>query len=92
MSAGAPNRLPTEDAIRAAFSPAQADILLALVPQQPEQHLSAADAAKSIGWTYDTFRKEQAFDAANVAPQRRRKRYAQSKLLRIAGNLRRSTA
>jgi len=79
-----------EEAIRAAFSPAQAEILLALVSRPPEKHVSAGEAAEIVGCTYDTFRKEPAFDAANVAPQGRRKRYAVAGLLRIAGNLRRS--
>ena len=80
--------LPTEDAIRAAFSPAQAEILLALVSRPPEKHVSAGEAADLVGWSYDTFRKELAFDAANAAPQGRRKRYAVAKLVRIAENLR----
>jgi hypothetical protein len=81
----------TEEAFRHAFSPAQADLLLkALALRAAEEHLSAKEAARAIGWTYDTFRKELAFDAANVAPQGRRKRYARAKLLRIAENLRRS--
>jgi hypothetical protein len=82
--------LPSEEAIRAAFLPAQAEILLALIPRVPEQHVSAHEAAKRVGWTYDVFRKEPAFDAANVAPQGRRKRYAVSKLVRIAENLRKN--
>jgi hypothetical protein len=89
MSARASSVPPTEDAIRAAFSPAQAEILLTLVAKPPEEsHLSMKGAAALIGWTYSTFRKEPAFDAANVAPQGRRKRYARSGLLRIAANLR----
>ena len=78
---------PTEDAIRAAFSPAQAEILLALAGRPPEKHVSAGEAAELVGWSYDTFRKEPAFDAANVAPQGRRKRYAVTRLRRIAENL-----
>lgn len=84
--------LPTEDQIRAAFSPAQADILLALVSSRSEKHLSAGEAKDLVGWTYDTFRKETAFDAANVAPQRRRKRYDVTKLIRIAENLRKNAS
>jgi hypothetical protein len=84
--------LPTEEAIRAAFSPAQAEILLALVSRPPERHVSAGEAAQILGWTYDVFRKEPAFDAANVAPQGRRKRYAVAKLLRIAENLRKTAS
>ncbi len=83
-----PLGLPSEDEIRAAFSPAQAEILLALVSRPPEKHVSAGEAAELIGWTYDTFRKESAFDLANVAPPGRRKRYAAAKLVRIAKNLR----
>jgi hypothetical protein len=83
-----PLGLPTEDEIRAAFSPVQAEILLALVSRPPEKHVSASEAAELVGWTYDTFRKEPAFDLANVAPQGRRKRYAAVKLVRIAKNLR----
>jgi hypothetical protein len=78
----------TEEAFRAAFSPGQADLLLAALALKPEEHLSAREASAAIGWTYDTFRKESAFDAANVAPQGRRKRYARSTLARIAENLR----
>jgi hypothetical protein len=84
--------LPTEDEIRAAFSPMQAEILLALVSRPSEKHVSAGEAAELVGWTYDTFRKEPAFDLANVAPQRRRKRYAVTKLRRIADNLRRKAS
>jgi hypothetical protein len=84
--------LPTEEAIRAAFSPAQAEILLALVSRPPEKHVSAGEAAGLVGWSYDTFRKEPVFDAANVAPQGRRKRYAVAKLLRIAENLRKTAS
>jgi hypothetical protein len=83
-----PVGLPTEDMIRAAFSPVQAEILLVLVSRPPEKHVSAGEAAELIGWTYDTFRKEPAFDLANVAPPGRRKRYAAAKLVRIAKNLR----
>ena len=42
---------PTEDEIRAAFSPMQAEILLALVSRPPEKHISASDAAELVGWT-----------------------------------------
>jgi hypothetical protein len=84
--------LPTEDAIRAAFSPVQAEILLALVSRPPEKHVSAGEAAELVGWSYDTFRKEPTFDAANVAPAGRRKRYAVAKLLRIAENLRKAAS
>lgn len=80
--------LPTDDEIRAAFSPVQAEILLALLLRPPEKHVSAGEAAELVGWTYDTFRKEPAFDLANVAPPGRRKRYAAAKLVRIAKNLR----
>jgi|GEM_PF-4850828 len=79
---------PTEAEIRAAFSPAQAEILLALVVAVPERYVSAAAAAALVGWTYDTFRKEAAFDVANVAPQGRRKRYGVTRLRRIAETLR----
>lgn len=79
----------TEDAIRAAFSPAQAEILLALVStQQAGEYLSMKEAAEFVGWTYSTFRKEPAFFAANVAPQGRRQRFRRSVLVRVAENLR----
>ncbi len=79
---------PTEEAFRAAFSPIQAELLIAALALKSETHLSAREASEAVGWTYDTFRKELAFDAANVAPQGRRKRYARSKLLRISEALR----
>jgi hypothetical protein len=63
-----PLGLPTEDEIRAAFSPVQAEILLGLFSRPPEKHVSASEAAELVGWSYDTFRKEPAFDLANVAP------------------------
>lgn len=76
--------------IQQAFSPAQAAILLRLLPAAPPDYLSTHEAASRIGWTYDTFRKEPAFDAANVAPQGRHKRYELTTLLRIAENLRKT--
>jgi hypothetical protein len=82
---------PTEEAFRAAFSPSQAELLIAAFAFKPETYLSAREAAETVGWTYDTFRKESAFDAANVAPQGRRKRYARSRLLRISETFRRSS-
>lgn len=92
MSAPLIDALPTEEAIRDAFSPAQAEILLALIPERPAKHVCAKEAASLVGWSYDTFRKEPAFDAANVAPQGRHKRYRVSTLLRIAENLRKTAS
>src|SRR6266849_1698210 len=56
-------------------------------PEAPSGHMSAHEAAQHIGWTYHVFRREKAFDAANVAPQGHRKRYRVSTLDRVAANL-----
>ncbi len=98
-----PGAVPTEDAIRAAFAPAQAEILLAVLGRvkQPASSLSMKQAADRVGLSYHVFRKLPDFDAAVIpgtgtgqGPRScgRRKRYKTATLDRIAENIRKTAS
>ena len=91
MSARPP--MPTEEAIRTAFSPVQAEIMLALLPAPEaarDPALPTRQAAEEAGYSYDCFRRESAFMAARTTGAGRRPRWRRSEVLRIANNLKKT--